>query len=154
MGGIEFAAQLERARVMNHPGTDGMTQMFIRNELDAMWNADMWIWRIGIGKGLPIRAVYPCEGTIYSHNAASILRNAKHPEAARAWIDHVTSKEIQEWITRTTYTQTAATDVELPAEMAQIPVAGAENIVYDIPWEIIAAKTVEYKKLWQQHVPQ
>jgi ABC-type Fe3+ transport system substrate-binding protein len=153
MGGIEFAKRLERSRTMNHPGTSTMTQMFIRKELDAHWNADIYIWRIGLTKGIPIRAVYPCEGSIYSHNAVSILRGAKHPKAARAWVDHTTSKEIQEWITKTTYTRTAATDVELPPEMAKIPVKGSKNIVYDIPWTKVAENTIEYKKLWQQHVP-
>ena len=153
MGGIGFARKLERSRKMNHPGTSTMTQMFIRGELDAHWNADIYIWRIGLTKGIPVRAVYPKEGSIYSHNAVSILRGAKHPRAARAWIDHVTSREIQEWITKTTYTKTAATDVALPPEMAKIPVIGSENIVYDIPWPKVAEKTVEYKKLWQENVP-
>ena len=153
MGGIDFAKELESSRKMNHPGTSTMIQMFTRGELDAHWNADIYIWRLGLSKGIPLRAVYPKEGSIYSHNAVSILRGAKHPKAARAWIDHTTSKEIQEWITKNLYTQTAATDIKLPPEMAKIPVIGAENIVYDIPWTQVAEKTVEYKKLWQQHVP-
>ena len=153
-GGIDFAAKLERAKQMNHPGTSTVNQLFIRGDIDAMWNADMLVWRIGLDQGVPLRAVYPCEGSIYSHNAVSILRGAKHPKAARAWVDHVTTKDIQKWLTKTTYNQTAATDIELPAEMAKITIEGSENIVYDIPWQKVADRTTQYKKMWQEQVPQ
>lgn len=153
IGGIEFAAKLEKAHSeMAHPGTSAMGQQFSRQDLDAMWNFDIWYYMGRLNKGLKIKAVYPKEGTIISANDVGILHNAQHPKAARAWIDFVLSKRIQSMITENTFYRTAAKDVELPAAMKEIAIANPERINMKINEAYIATRTKEYKELWEQHV--
>lgn len=153
MGGIEFAAKVEEAHPeMAHAGTSEMGQQFSRDELDAMWNFDIWYYQGVIQDGLKIKAVYPEEGTIISTNDVGILHNPPHPNAARAWIDFVLSKEIQSEITKTTYYRTAAKDIGLPEQMKAIEIAHPERINLKIDEAYIAERTKEYKELWETHV--
>lgn len=151
-GAVEFGAKLEKARKMHHPGTDTMIQLFTRKELDAHWNFDIYYYRLALQRGLKVKAVYPCEGTIIDANAVGILRNAPHPKAARAWIDFVLSREAQEWLTGETFYRTAGLDVKLKPEMEAIKIAHEDRIRYDMPWELIAKMTPKYKELWEQKV--
>ncbi len=153
MGGIEFAAKLEKAHPeMAHPGTSAMGQQFSREELDAMWNFDIWYYQGVLNKGLKIKAVYPKEGTIISANDVGILHNAQHPKAARAWIDFVLSKSTQTMITEGTFYRTAAQDIELPAAMKEIAIANPERINLKVDEAYIATRTKEYKELWEENV--
>lgn len=152
MGGIKFLADLEKARKMNHPSGDTLINMATRGELEAHWNFDIYAYRMTLDRNIPVHAVYPCEGTIVDAASIAIVRNAKNPKAARAWVDFVLSRETQEWLTSTTYYLTAGNDVQLPEKMKKVRFLGRENVRFDIPWDIIAAKTGEYKELWEKHV--
>jgi ABC-type Fe3+ transport system substrate-binding protein len=149
-GGIRFAAELEKAQRMNHPATETMLQMFSRGETDAHWNFDSYHYRL-LKRGIASRAVYPCEGTIYDANAVSIVRNAKNPNAAKAWVDFVLSREAQEWLMATTFFRTAGFDVTPPPEMAN-KIPNEEAIRFDIPWDVVGARSNEYKQLWESQV--
>lgn len=151
-GGAEFAARLEKVRKMHHPGTDTMIQLFTRKELDAHWNFDIYYYRLKLQRGLDVKAVYPCEGTIIDSNAVGILRNAPHPKAARAWVDFVLSREAQEWLTAETFYRTAGTDVTLSPQMEAARIRHEERINFEMPWEKIAKLTPKYKELWEQKV--
>lgn len=151
-GGIDFAAKLAKARKMNNPETSTMIQMFTRKEIDAHWNFDIYFYRLMLQRKIPVRAVYPCEGTIFDANAVAILRNAKNPKAARAWVDLVLSKEAQAWIVANTFYRTAAKVEALPPEMKKIMIPGEERIRFDVPWNTIAERTTQYKQLWESRV--
>jgi iron(III) transport system substrate-binding protein len=151
-GGIDFIAKLEKARKMAHPGTSTMVQLFSRKEIDAHWNFENYYHRYKLGRGYKVKACYPKEGTIISTNSVGILNNCRHPNAAKAWIDFVLSKETQEWITKNTYYKTAGKDVKLPEDMLGNAVPHPERINLDIPEELIAEKTKQYKEMWNSAV--
>ena len=46
-------------------------------------------------KGLPIRAVVPDEGAFYNQQGATVLQNAPHPNAAKAFLNFLLSDEAQ-----------------------------------------------------------
>lgn len=152
MGGMKYLADLEKARKMNHPSADTVINMATRGELDAMWNLDIYAYRMTLDRNIPAHAVYPCEGAIVDATAVAIVRNAKHPNAARAWVDFILSRETQEWMSATAYYQTPRTDVRLPEKMKSVQIIGREHARFDVPWDIIAAKSAEYKELWERHV--
>lgn len=152
MGGMKYLADLEKARKMNHPGADTVINMATRGELDAMWNLDIYAYRMTLDRNLLTHAVYPCEGTVVDASSLAIVRNAKHPKAARAWVDFIISQETQEWMTSFAYYQSARTDVRLPDKMKNVQVIGREHARFDVPWDVIAAKSAAYKELWEKHV--
>jgi len=153
IGGVEYAAALKKAHPeMAHAGTSAMGQQFTRGDLNAMWNFDIWYYSGVIQDGLKIKAVYPKEGTIVSTNDVGILKNCPHPNAARAWIDFVLSKNIQSLLTETTYYRTAGKDVPIPAAMKKIEIAHPERINLAVDEEYVAKRTKEYKALWEEKV--
>lgn len=151
IGGIEYAAALKKAHPeMAHAGTSPMGQQFTRGDLNAMWNFDIWYYQGVIQDGLKIKAVYPKEGTIVSTNDVGILKNAPHPNAARAWIDFVLSKKIQSLLTESTYYRTAGKDVPIPAAMKKIEIANPERINLEVDEVYVAKRTKDYKALWEE----
>lgn len=47
-------------------------------------------------QGAPVRTIIPCEGTGYEMIGMSIIRSAKNPRAAQAFVDYALSKEAQD----------------------------------------------------------
>nr|WP_320142494.1 ABC transporter substrate-binding protein [uncultured Cohaesibacter sp.] len=45
--------------------------------------------------GFPLKIVPPCEGTGYEVGGVSIIKGARHPEAAKKWVEFVLSAEAQ-----------------------------------------------------------
>lgn len=63
--------------------------------------------------GAPIEIVYPIEGTIVRPDGVAIINNAKHSDEAKAFIDFVTSYEIQRFIALELNRRSIRTDVEV-----------------------------------------
>jgi iron(III) transport system substrate-binding protein len=151
-GGIDYLAKLEKVKQMAHPATSTMIQLFARKELDAHWNFETYYYRYKIERGFDIKAVYPKEGTIITSSAVGIINKCKNINAAKAWVDFVLSKETQEWITKSTYYQTAGLDVKLPEEMVKNALPHSERVNVDIPEELIAEKATQYKEMVKKEV--
>lgn len=81
-----------------------------------------------------IKLVYPKEGTFLSPEGMALIRNAKHPEAARKLYDFLASKDTQADVFKTAYRRPLRTDIDvsrltdLPrlAEIAIVPLDDAE----------------------------
>jgi len=151
MGGIEYLKKLHKVYDIKNPATSILVQMFETREIDAHWNFDIFLYRL-TKKGLSVKAIYPEEGTIISSNCVGILANCKHSNAAKAWIDFVLSEDTQKMITQQTYYRTAGKDVKIPEEMVKYPIPNADKINFQVPIELIAEKTKEYKRLFEEHV--
>jgi iron(III) transport system substrate-binding protein len=51
---------------------------------------------VSVEKGLPIKIVFPSEGTGYEVGGMALIKGAKNPEQAKAWIDWALTKDAQE----------------------------------------------------------
>ncbi|RNB77136.1 ABC transporter substrate-binding protein [Brevibacillus panacihumi] len=68
--------------------------------------------------GLPIEFVFPQEGGNLVPTIASLVKNAKHPEAAKAFIDFLLTDEVQTMYATKLY-YNPSTNVALPEEVAK-----------------------------------
>lgn len=51
---------------------------------------------VSVEKGLPIKIIFPSEGTGYEIGGMALIKGAKNPEQARAWMDWALTKDAQE----------------------------------------------------------
>jgi len=68
--------------------------------------------------GLPLEFVFPAEGGNVVPNIATIVKDAKHPQAAKAFIDFLLSDEVQTMYASKLY-YNPATAVKLPDDVAK-----------------------------------
>jgi len=151
MLGIEYLKKLYKSQDMKNPNTSVLVQMFETREIDAHWNFDIFVYRLK-EKGLSVGAIYPEEGTIIDSNCVGILANCKNPNAAKAWIDFILSEDTQKMITEQTYYLTAGKDVKLPQVMTDYLIPNADKINLNIPDELVAEKTTEWKRLFEENI--
>jgi iron(III) transport system substrate-binding protein len=137
---------------------DGQTKAYALNPaiLDArlargeglvtLWDLpDILISR---AKGMPFDYTFPRSGTVVIDDAIGLVRGARHPEAARAFIDFVGSEEGQ---------LLAATKVfRLPARRDLVPawVAAVERemVAADVDWALLARDGAAWMGYWDRHV--
>ncbi len=69
-------------------------------------------------KGLPVRGIAPKEGKTFSYQAAGILRNAPHPNAAKLFLEFLLSDEAQDMFVDIGYSSpTGRTSSKIPDEL-------------------------------------
>jgi len=151
MPGIEYMKKLYKAHDIKNAATSVLTQMLETGEIDAMWNFDIFLYRLR-EKGVLVEASYPEEGTVISCNCVGILANCQHPNAAKAWIDFVLSENTQKMITEQTYYRTPGKNIELPQAMRKYIIPNADKINFNIPDELVAEKTNEWKRIFEDNV--
>ena len=71
-----------------------------------------------VAAGSPVEIVYMNEGVIFRCDGVYIIKNCPHQESARAFVDWLTSKEIQKVMSETQNRRTVRTDVPSPSYMA------------------------------------
>jgi iron(III) transport system substrate-binding protein len=141
---------------------DGQTRAYTLNPalLDAklareegvvtLWDLpDILISR---GKGMPFGYVFPRSGTAVIDDAVALVRGARHPEAARLYIEFVGSVEGQLLAARQVFRLPARTD--LPRESVPDWVAQVEHdmVVADMDWPLLAREGAGWMAYWDQHV--
>jgi len=67
-----------------------------------------------VADGAPVKLVYMKEGVISKPDGIYIIKNAKHMENAKKFIDFITSKEAQSLITQKLHRRSVRDDVEAP----------------------------------------
>ncbi len=82
--------------------------------------------------GAPVAVVYPQDGTSIPPDGNAILKGAKHPKAARVFMDFVVSKEVMDVLARKFELRSARTDVAAPAGFP--PIGEVKAIPYDMEW--------------------
>lgn len=93
-----------------------------------------------VGAGAPVETVYMEEGVIFRGDGVYIIKNCPNEENARAFVDWLTSQEIQEMMNNTQYRRTIRTDV--PAGDAMTPMDQINVITDDETY------TAEHKSEW------
>jgi len=95
--------------------------------------------------GAPVAVVYPQDGTSIPPDGNAILKGAKHPKAARAFMDYAVSKEVMELLAQKFALRSARTDVAAPEGFPAID--GIKAVPYDMEW---AGKNyAAFIKRWQ-----
>jgi iron(III) transport system substrate-binding protein len=96
--------------------------------------------------GAPVKVIYPSDGTAVVAEGAAILKGAPDPDAARAFIDFLNSKPMEEQMLRTTFRRPARQDLDLAA--GHMPPLSALKIVPydDAKWDAARRDTLTHLK--------
>jgi len=119
----------------------GLAQVSVWNYPDAMWQK--------ITNGYPFGIVLPESGTPVITDNIGIVKNAKHPEAAKAFIELVGAKEAAVLMAFQYYRIPVRTDIiktSLPAWM------DIEITPMDIDWTVFAEKSPEWMQYWDENI--
>ncbi len=107
---------------------------------------------ISMGKGLPFGYTFPASGSVVIDDAIGLVRGARHPDEARAFIDYVGSVEAQLLAAREVFRLPARHD--LPADSLPGWVAEVERtmVVADMDWPLLAREGAGWMSYWDRHV--
>src|SRR5215210_4683532 len=118
--------------------------------LVSLW--DLQDILISQAKGMPLGYVFPRSGTVVIDDAIGLVRGARHPAAARAFIDFVGGVEAQLLAAREVFRLPARED--LPADSVPYWVSEVERemVVSDVDWGLLSSHGAEWMRYWDQHV--
>lgn len=120
---------LANAKITN--SSDEMFKMVRDGEVPvAFINEDLGVkWIEG---GAPLKLIYPKDGVSNQVDACGLIRGAKHPNAAKLFIDFILSKEVQQVYATVLMRRSARTDVAPPKGL--VPLSDYKLIVRDGKW--------------------
>jgi iron(III) transport system substrate-binding protein len=118
--------------------------------LVSLWDLpDILISR---SKGMPFGYCFPRSGTPVIDDAIALVRNTRHPEAAKAFIDYVGSIEGQLLAAERVFRLPARRDLppdRVPAWVAQVE---KDMVVEPMDWELLTREGAAWMGYWDQHV--
>ena len=98
-----------------------------------------------VAGGAPVGVIYPQDGTSVPPDGNALMKGAKHPSAARLFLDYVVSKEVMDLLAEKFSLRSARTDVSPPRGF--VPLAEIKAVPYDMEW---AGKNyAAFVKKWQ-----
>ena len=98
--------------------------------------------------GAPVHVIYPADGTAVVPEGIAIVKGAPDPEAARAFVDFINSKPMQEQMLQATFRRPARQDIDLSAVPGRMPALSAIKIVPydDVKWDAARRETLDRLK--------
>jgi iron(III) transport system substrate-binding protein len=116
----------------------------------SLW--DLQDMLIGRSKGQPFGYVFPASGTVVIEDAIGLVRGARHPEAAKAFIDFVATDEALLLTAREMFRLPARSD--LPADSVPEWIAEVEAEMKPVPmdWDLLAREGPSWMSYWDEHV--
>ena len=116
----------------------------------SLW--DLQDMLIGRSKGLPFGYVFPASGTVVIEDAIGLVRGARHPEAAKAFIDFVATDEALLLTAREVFRLPARSD--LPADSVPEWIAEVEASMKPVAmdWDLLAREGPSWMSYWDEHV--
>lgn len=127
-----------------------MERLARREGLITLWDLpDVLIDR---SKGLPLGYTFPTSGTVVIDDAIGLVRGARHPDAAKAFIDFVGSVEGQLLAARKVFRLPARED--LPADSIPDWVGEVEKsmVVAEVDWDLLTRNGSAWMHYWDRHV--
>jgi iron(III) transport system substrate-binding protein len=118
--------------------------------LVSLW--DLQDILISQSKGIALGYRFPRSGTVVIDDAIGLVRGSRHPEAARAFIDYVGSKEAQLLTARRVFRLPARTDLPLDSVPAWVAGVEREMVVADMDWDLLSRFGPAWMSYWDQHV--
>src|SRR5262249_15666815 len=79
--------------------------------------------------GAPVKVVYPQDGTVAQMEGVGIIKGGPDPEAAKAFVDYVTRKDVREAILRFAFRRAARQDLDLANLPGQMPALKGGNVM-------------------------
>jgi iron(III) transport system substrate-binding protein len=107
---------------------------------------------ISRSKGMPFGYRFPRSGTPVIDDAIALVRGARHPEAARVFIDYVGGIEAQLLAADRVFRLPARRDLppdRVPAWVADVE---REMVVEPMDWGLLAREGARWMGYWDQHV--
>jgi len=141
---------------------DGQTKEYVQNpalvsEKIARQEALVTVWDlpdvlISRRRGMPVGYVFPKSGTVAIEDGIGVVRNSKHAEVARTFVEFVGSVPMQLAAAREVYRLPARLD--LPADSLPDWVRDVRRrmVVADVDWNLLAERGPEWMRWWDQHV--
>ncbi len=141
---------------------DGQTKAYVLNPailtvrlarqegLITLW--DLQDVLIDRSHGLPLGYVFPASGTVVIDDGIALVRGARHPEAARAFIDFVGSVEGQLIAARGVFRLPARHDLPRDSIPAWVGEVEREMVTADIDWSLFAKEGAGWMSYWDQRV--
>jgi iron(III) transport system substrate-binding protein len=98
-----------------------------------------------VAGGAPVGVIYPQDGTSVPPDGNALIKGAKHPKAAKMFLDYVVSKEVMDLLAEKFSLRSARTDVNPPKGF--VPLGEIKAVPYDMEW---AGKNYQtFIKKWQ-----
>ena len=98
-----------------------------------------------VAGGAPVGVIYPQDGTSVPPDGNALIKGAKHPKAAKLFLDYAVSKEVMDLLAEKFSLRSARTDVNPPKGFA--PLGEIKAVAYDMEW---AGKNYQANiKKWQ-----
>ena len=85
-----------------------------------------------VAGGAPVGLVYPQDGTSIPPDGNGLIMGAKHPKAARMFLDYAVSKEVMDLLAEKFSLRSARTDVNPPKGF--VPLSEIKAVAYDMEW--------------------
>jgi iron(III) transport system substrate-binding protein len=95
--------------------------------------------------GAPVKVVYPQDGTVAQMEGVGIIKGGPDPDAAKAFVDYVTRKDVREAILRFAFRRATRQDLDLASLPGQMPaLKDVKLIPYDeAGWGARRAETLQ-----------
>ena len=134
--------------VLNGPLLD---QKIVRQEgLVTIWDLpDILLNR---RDGLQLGYLFPKSGTPVIEDAIGVVRDARHPAAARAFVEYVGSVEAQLLATREAYRLPARLDLPVDSLPPWARAVRSGMKVADVDWDVLAARGADWMRYWDETV--
>jgi iron(III) transport system substrate-binding protein len=98
-----------------------------------------------VAGGAPVGVIYPQDGTSVPPDGNALMKGAKHPSAARLFLDYVVSREVMDLLAEKFSLRSARTDVNPPKGF--VPLAEIKAVPYDMEWA--GKQYAAFVKKWQ-----
>ena len=111
---------------------------------------DIWHFRTyqyAALKGAPVTSIVPKEGAVLIPGPNAIMKQARHPNAAKLMQDHMFSKEVQEMVAKNIGYHPARKGVSLPEGITPLEQIKVMPIDYDEAAKLRDEWMADWKKL-------
>ena len=85
-----------------------------------------------VAGGASVGVIYPQDGTSIPPDGNALIKGAKHPKAARIFLDYAVSKEVMDLLAEKFSLRSARTDVNPPKGF--VPLGEIKAVAYDMEW--------------------
>jgi iron(III) transport system substrate-binding protein len=121
-----------------------------REGLVTLW--DLPDILISQSKGMPFGYTFPSSGTVVIDDAIALVRNAKHPEAAKRFYEYVGSVDAQILAADKVFRLPARHDLPLDRVPAWVAEVEREMKVERMDWALLAREGAKWMGYWDQRV--
>ncbi len=149
--GMQWLRRLDAQTVAYTLNPAILNEKLARQEgLVTLWDLpDILISR---GKGLPFGYTFPRSGTVVIDDAIALVRGARHPEAAAAFIDFVGSEDAQALAAERVFRLPARRGLPADRVPAWVTDVEREMKVAEMDWQLLAEKGAAWMAYWDTHV--